>query len=324
MTVGETGRDVILVLGMHRSGTSAFAGTLACLGLALPARLMAADTANASGYFESWELASLHNAMLRTAKSRWDDWSPIADDWFAERTARGFAGRIVEFLDREFAGAANFVIKDPRICRVVPVWRDALARFGANPHVVLPLRHPVAVAQSLMARDGFLPAESYLLWLRHILDAERATRDLPRVFVSFDDLVGDWRGTVDAIAARFGISWPRSMSEAAPNIERFLDPRLRHHLPLEGRAGVADRTTLFTLEAWELLGELARRKAAPDLFPRLDALRERLDRIPSNYRLPLGIGPFAGRIVHLISRLRVKRNVAGAERSAMLSTKVHR
>ena len=175
MAVGENDRDVILVLGMHRSGTSAFAGTLACLGLALPARLMAADTANASGYFESWELASLHNAMLRTAKSRWDDWSPIADDWFAKRAARGFAGRIVEFLDREFAGVANFVIKDPRICRVVPVWRDALARFGANPRVILPLRHPFAVAQSLMARDGFLPAKSYLLWLRHILDAERAT-----------------------------------------------------------------------------------------------------------------------------------------------------
>jgi hypothetical protein len=307
MTARAPIRNAFLVLGMHRSGTSAFAGTLARLGLSLPAELMAPDPANANGYFESWELAGLHNAMLRAAASGWDDWSPISDEWFGRAAATNYARPITVFLEREFADATNFVIKDPRICRVVPVWRDALTRFGAKLRVVLPLRHPAAVAQSLMTRNGFLPSESYLLWLRHTLDAERATRDLPRAFVAFDELLDDWRSAVTAIAARLAITWPRSLADAAPEIEVFLEPRLRHHLPRHSCPDVADRTSQLAFEAWEEFGALSRGTAAPDTISRLDALREELDRIPSAYRLPLGFGAIAGPAMRLVSRLRLRR-----------------
>ena len=70
------------------------------LGLTLPRELMAPDPSNAHGYFESWELAGLHNRVLGAAGSRWDDPSPIADAWFEGPSARACAGEIVGLLDR--------------------------------------------------------------------------------------------------------------------------------------------------------------------------------------------------------------------------------
>ena len=299
-------RNAFLVLGMHRSGTSAFAGTLGHLGLVLPAELMAPDPANANGYFESWELAKLHNRMLRAGASAWDDWSPIPDSWFDQPSAATHAKRVGAFLEREFSRARNFAIKDPRICRVVPIWQQALKRFDASVRVILPLRHPAAVTRSLAARDGVLLGEAHLLWLRYMLDAERATRDVPRVFVTFEALLEDWRAAIDRVATRLDFAWPRAMSEAAPEIDTFLQPRLRHHRVPPLDRGASGPAGLLALEAWEVLAAFTRREPAPDAIAHLDRLRGRLDRIPSAYALPFGIGAVAGPMVRMISRLRVK------------------
>lgn len=45
---------LVLVVGMHRSGTSLLGGVLQRLGLALPGRPIAADQHNPAGYFE-WD-----------------------------------------------------------------------------------------------------------------------------------------------------------------------------------------------------------------------------------------------------------------------------
>lgn len=300
MIIKEPCRTAFLVVGMHRSGTSALAGTLGRLGLSVPADLMAASPANANGYYESGELALLHNRVLRSAGSRWDDWAPIAPSWFESAAAGTHAGDITRFLDRHFARAASFVVKDPRICRVVPLWRQALKAFGAEPRIVIPLRHPDCVARSLAARDGLLASEANLLWLRHLLDAERATRDLPRVFVSYDSLLSDWRPSLAALEARFDYRWPRSPDEAAEDIQRFLDPKLRHHRSTGLGAGREDRAAKLASRGWHLFGGLAQKPEAS--AAELDSLREELDRIPSPRRFPLGLGTAASHVVHMIAR----------------------
>ena len=287
---------------MHRSGTSAFAGTLGRLGLSFPADLMAASPANANGYYESGELAWLHNRVLRDAGSRWDDWSPIAPSWFEGPAANAHVGEIVRFLDRHFSRSASFVVKDPRICRVVPLWRQALNAFGAKVHIVIPLRHPDSVARSLAARDGLLTGEAHLLWLRHLLDAEQATRDLPRVFVSYDSLLGDWRSAIATLETRFDYRWPRSPDDAAADIHRFLDPHLRHHRTTMLTSPRGDKASKLAFRGWHLFSRLSEQPEAT--VAELDSLRRELDDIPSPRRLPLGLGTAAGHVVHMIGRLR--------------------
>ena len=70
-------RQVLLVLGMHRSGTSATAGLLAQLGARMPANPIRADRNNPHGYWEPEPVVSLHNRLLAEAGSAWDDWGPL-------------------------------------------------------------------------------------------------------------------------------------------------------------------------------------------------------------------------------------------------------
>jgi hypothetical protein len=65
-----------------------------------------------------------------------------------------------------------------------------------------------------------------LLWLGHLLDAERATRGTMRIIVHYEELVGGrgWRAVADRIAAELNIEWPCS-DEAA--VDEFLAPELR-------------------------------------------------------------------------------------------------
>ena len=71
-------RTCILVLGMHRSGTSALTRVISLLGAALPQKLMpAAQNNNETGFWEPRYLWTLHDQMLGEAGSRWDDWRKL-------------------------------------------------------------------------------------------------------------------------------------------------------------------------------------------------------------------------------------------------------
>src|ERR1700722_13492144 len=75
-------RQAILVLGMHRSGTSAVGGVVNALGAAAPKTLLKPDEGNPRGFFESAHLAVAHNSLLASAGSYWHDWRKLDPLWF--------------------------------------------------------------------------------------------------------------------------------------------------------------------------------------------------------------------------------------------------
>ena len=215
---------------MHRSGTSALTRVLSLCGAALPARLIEpASRVNETGFWEPRELVALHDEILAAAGSHWHDVRRFPDAWFGSDAAAIFRQRLENLIAREFGAAPLLVVKDPRLCRLLPLWRSALARLGIAPLVVVPVRNPLEVAASLEERDGFGEGHSLVLWLGHFLAAEQHSRDLPRCFVAYDRLLTDWRGGVDRIGTSLGILWPRGPDAAAPDIEEFLCRTLRHH-----------------------------------------------------------------------------------------------
>jgi hypothetical protein len=222
------GRQALLVLGMHRSGTSATAGLLALLGAAAPRTLEPANAYNSRGYWESRPLMAFHNRLLAAAGSAWSDWRPLGPEPAGPEATPAFAAELRALLEAEFGTAPLIVVKDPRISRVVPFWRAVLAGMGIAPRVVLPLRDPREVAASLADRDGMPPAEALLLWLRHVLDAEAESRALPRCLVRYEALLGDWRAVAARIARRTGLALDLGGAGAAA-VDAFLDADLRHH-----------------------------------------------------------------------------------------------
>ena len=222
-------RTAYLVLGMHRSGTSAVTQLLALAGCALPANVMPGDAHNAKGYFEPWKIAVFNDERLRAAGSAWDD--PFAYPFrplppAEEASWRERAGAL---FDEEFAAGQFPLIKDPRATVLLPLWLDVLAQRKVAARCVIPVRHPLAVAGSLARRDGFTAAKSVLVWSAYMLAAEAYTRDLPCAVVGYDALLADWRAEAARIEAAHGAQLPALTAAAGREIDGFLSPELRHN-----------------------------------------------------------------------------------------------
>lgn len=267
----------IMVLGMHRSGTSALTRVLSLLGADLPTAIMPATPWNEAGHWESVDLMELHDSILASAGSTWDDWRKFNRDWRSSPAAGPFQERLLAVLRNDFRNSPLFVVKDPRICRFIPLWLDVLLQLPADPVAVIPLRNPLDVCASLKARDGFLPARSMLLWLRHVLEAEAETRGIRRAVVTYESLMNDWSRTVAAIAQSGGFTWPRRSAEVAIEIERFISPKLHHHNTSVAELVENPEVVEWARTAYAALLQLASNQDVPAALHRLDEVRTAFD-----------------------------------------------
>lgn len=243
-----TNRGGVLVLGMHRSGTSAVTAALVELRLD-PGRgaLMGAMSSNPTGHFEVERLTAFDDDLLRSMGGRWSG-PPPDDPSAAAALGRGALGAEARtHLDAVFgesAAAGGWVWKDPRACLVVPFWAEVL---GAMPPSVLVIRHPLAVARSLEARDGFALDYGLALWERHL---RAVTRDLtggPVVVVAYDDLMAD-PASIEALASDLsglGVAVDGARTQAAAAV---LERDHRHHRP-----SGSDGLTSAQLDLWDAL-----------------------------------------------------------------------
>lgn len=218
-------KQMVIVLGMHRSGTSALTGVLTLLGAPMPQTPMVAHEINSKGFFESIAVMDVNNAILRAARQRWRDWFPLD---LKTSDVEALTPRIAEIIAQEFGGADFVAVKDPRMCRLMPLWLPAIRNQGYEPLVVLPYRHPLEVAESLRARYNMPLCDGLLLWLRYVLDAEWQSRGLPRVFTAMPELLEDWHVCIDRIGAAIGADWPIRPDVVAADIDAFLDKDLKH------------------------------------------------------------------------------------------------
>ncbi|BBK36055.1 hypothetical protein STAQ_11330 [Allostella sp. ATCC 35155] len=226
-------RLAVLVLGMHRSGTSVLTRAISLLGAALPSDLSPPGPYNPEGFWEPVGLQQTNDRLLRAAGSAWLDVAPPDLETVPPETIEPLLAELRQGLGRSFGDAPCFVLKDPRLCRMVPLYRSLLGELGAEVRVVLALRDPVAVAASLHTRNRFSFHYGGLLWAGHMLAAERESRDLPRIVVRYDDLIADWRWPARRIARLLAPFVPPAVPDSMPSPVRA---ELRHHAPASGDA----------------------------------------------------------------------------------------
>ncbi len=250
-------RRAIVVAGMHRSGTSAITRVLAMLGADLPVKLGAPAADNESGFWEPLEIVQTHQRLLVAAGSAWDDVSPIDEEWFTTAEGQEYEDRLLGLLQSNYGNSPLFVLKDPRLCRLIPLWLRVLERFGAEPAFVISVRSPLEVAASLRVRDGFSTQKSQLLWLRYMLDAERFSRGHDRSFVSYERLLLDWMPVAERIAGDLGLTWSRVNHATRVEIDRFLSPTLRHHTISDEELSATSRVIPAVARLYALLNGAA-------------------------------------------------------------------
>lgn len=232
--VPKAGRRVILVVGMHRSGTSAVTRVLNLLGAELPGALVPAGSGNDLGHWESAEAVALHDRMLWSAGVNVNGVFGIRPEWFESPEAAEHVAAVADFVSTHAGEAALLAVKDPRMARFVPIWLRALDRLGMEALFVSPFRHPMEVALSMQRRqlrhftDSVWPlGRGALLWQRYVLTAEAATRGRPRAFVQFDALLEDPSAEMARIARQLRVDWPRA-GQADAEIAAFLSREHKH------------------------------------------------------------------------------------------------
>ncbi len=267
----------LVILGPHRSGTSALAGLLSRLGADLPASPRPASSDNPAGYFESARVTRFNETMLDALGAGWRDLAAPEPEAMSDQVRQSFTAEALQILRDEFATARLPVLKDPRLCRLAGFWSDVLSQAGYQPLYIHIHRAPSDMAASLAARDGIALEKGQLIWLRHMLDAEAATRGAPRVFTSYEALLGNWRDQVALIEKGLGVSFHRRGDRVRQEIDAFLSPALRHHSHDQGDLRISVPMPEMLGEAVAVFEAWAGTCGNPADQRRLDRLRGQLN-----------------------------------------------
>jgi hypothetical protein len=226
-TVQSSTRTAVLVLGMHRSGTSSVAGALVRLGGAAPVNLMPPHKDNPRGYWESTVLTNLNDEILAAGGSHWHDWREFNPGRIDAAARTALHARAKSALAEEFGDAGLAIVKDPRMCRLMPFWSSVFQEADWSVRPVLQLRSPLEVAMSLNCRDGIAMSHGCLIWLRHMLDAEAQTREMRRAVLDWNDFLGNRRGALERASEQLGLTWPCWSDSAFAEIDEFVSAGLR-------------------------------------------------------------------------------------------------
>ncbi|MEO6749708.1 MAG: glycosyltransferase, partial [Casimicrobiaceae bacterium] len=217
----------LVVLGMHRSGTSALARVINLCGAFLPQRIAPAKLGvNPKGFWEPEAVNDLNQRVLRQLGADWsiaDFDLPVAGDLVED-----FIGDVGALMASEYEDRALVVIKDPRICLLAPLWHRALAQAGYRAAYVVPVRNPLEVARSLEARGDMPVTAGIELWFAYMQRVEQfiASAGAQAIHVRYADLLDDWRSVAGRIATRLDV--PLALAPHAAEADRFVEDGLRN------------------------------------------------------------------------------------------------
>lgn len=196
-----SGPAQLVILGMHRSGTSALAGALHAMGAFVGAEdeMTGSNWENPLGFFERKDARAICDRILQDNNA---DWWKVAN-FDADRVPYSAArARLAEFsavvsrLDQGAGKGGAWVIKEPRLCVLYPL----LQRTLLNPQVVIISRNPLEVAKSLRRRNGFTLDAGLALWEAYMVSAIRGSASCAPLLVAYDALVSDPGTTLEHLA----------------------------------------------------------------------------------------------------------------------------
>ena len=259
------GERLVVVLGMHRSGTSAVTRALMALGAELGDSLLLAQKENPKGFFEDSDLNSLNIEMLGAIGQRWDSLSSVEASHIDRLWQLGLGEKAARILDQKLSVHPIFAFKDPRVAKLLGFWQRVFEELGLDVSYLLVLRNPLSVAQSLAARDGFSREKSYALWLGHVLDSLFKTSGKPRTLAEFDIFMDDPERELRRMADE--LSFEVDEHELDVFVSGFLEENLRH-TRFDAAALLGDPScSPFVFEVYSNLATLGHRGSHPMEIP---------------------------------------------------------
>ncbi len=213
----------ILVLGMHRSGTSVVTRIINMMGAYFGPEGMSLgyNRDNPKGFWERKDVVMLNDQLLQCFGARWQN----VRGWDVSKLGavpKSLTG-MVRSLTLEMDAHRPWVVKDPRMCITLPCWLP----FLEVPVAVITSRDPGAIARSLEVRRQLPPEYGLALWECYAVHTIRQAHALPKIFVSFESMletpVASTRSLYEALL-RHEVQGLRMPSDR--EIRAFIDPTL--------------------------------------------------------------------------------------------------
>lgn len=248
----------IVILGMHRSGTSALTRLLNLMGAYVgdESSTTPANEENPAGFWERKDVRALCDAVLFGSDADWwrpADFDPLAASTDVREEAASRWAPIAADLDEH----QPWVLKEPRLCLVLPVLRPLLQ----SPVVVHVHRDPLEVAASLQARNGFPLHVGLALWEHYEISALHASTDLPRAHVWYGELMDDPRRTLTRLHEELAAAGVEGLQlPPAPAVDEFLSEQLHRQ-----RRSPSEHSEHLTLAQSALLKALRDPQSDDDL-----------------------------------------------------------
>ena len=241
-------RPIVLVLGMHRSGTSLCSHILSTLGVDMVDEI-GVNRGNDKGHWERWEIVEFHDRILRLFNrdyfGRFHDFAlPVA--WWAEPRVAQIRKEMVAFLERRM-GSSYFGFKDPRTVRLMPVWHQILNELKLAPKRVLCLRNPAQIGRSLNAHDGLDREIGEYRWLVHMIDFFRYTTNFDFCTIEYEEWFNNPSSNIEKLQKFLDLQWQQSEADLGLVLSGIIDPGARHDDADHRKADQPLVRTLYTL-----------------------------------------------------------------------------
>ena len=199
----EQSQSVLVITGMHRSGTSLAASLLQSSGVFIGDRLMNGGTGNSKGHFEDWDFVDLHRDCLTNQATNREGWTTETDF--------SFSGEYLERVRNLIAARVKYPIwgwKDPRTTLFLDAWGQLIpqAKF------IFIYRSPWDVVDSLFRRGDSIfktdPEIAIKTWLSYNLAILKFCHqtDRPWLLLRIEDVIHRPQLVVNTINQQFKLN----------------------------------------------------------------------------------------------------------------------
>lgn len=223
-------KNVFVVLGMARSGTSVISRGLKALGVDLGAHLTQANHFNPTGFWEDNEIVYKINARaLDILNHDWESISAIPPDLQLQNSLNAVKNYAIKIVKSRFAATDYWGFKDPNTTKVLIFWQSIFKTLGIQDSYVIALRNPLSVAYSYQKLTGHDVEHGLLLWTLQTLLAIQDTHTRPRLIVSYDLMMQDPGTQLDRMRKGLNLPLLSNAKDRHVYVDSFIDNQLHHY-----------------------------------------------------------------------------------------------
>ncbi|MDH4470128.1 MAG: sulfotransferase [Verrucomicrobiae bacterium] len=221
-------KRVIIVIGTHRSGSSAFTKGLTSMGVSLGDSLMEANPYNHKGHWEDLEFNEFNNGLLDFLGNPNRRIRPINGEEIDRLCQHDFFCKASDLLIQKISDHKIFGIKNPKFSLLLPFWKKVFHANNADPSFVITLRNPWNVATSYRPYLGIKDQEvAFWSWISYLLSCLEHSLGYDRIIVEYQELLKDPAHQMQRVAHALRLTInPEALQEYC---EEFIDPSLCHY-----------------------------------------------------------------------------------------------